>query len=239
MAITAAAPGAVEAFAAKHRTREHRPVIGMVTRFASEKGVEVLLDALPVLQARYPQAQVLFAGQHENVMGEQAYFERLRPRIRDHERYQSIFSGEHAGFADAHVVRVRAGADAEHPLADGEAPAVELRPARRQQQRPRRSAPAGELGVRDEAPGSPGVEHAAQGLARIAVQVDEGGIGERRGKKRHAQRVLRGLFQHACGAPQGGSAIAVTQLRYEPVLEMSHDALLGVGRVEPAPTTQP
>src|SRR5512141_1164712 len=42
-----AAPGAVEAFAAEHQTRIKRPVIGMVTRFASEKGVEVLLEALP------------------------------------------------------------------------------------------------------------------------------------------------------------------------------------------------
>jgi glycosyltransferase involved in cell wall biosynthesis len=57
----------------------------MVTRFASEKGVEVLLDALPLILEKYPNAQVLYAGQHENVMGEQAYFERLIPRIREYE----------------------------------------------------------------------------------------------------------------------------------------------------------
>ena len=58
----------------------------MVTRFASEKGVEVLLDALPTILKKYPKAQVLYAGQHENVMGEQAYFDRLcpaDPRIRN------------------------------------------------------------------------------------------------------------------------------------------------------------
>jgi glycosyltransferase involved in cell wall biosynthesis len=80
-----AAPGAVEALAQEHRTRERRPVIGMVTRLASEKGVEILLEALPAILAKYPRAQVLFAGQHRNVMGEQAYFERLIPHIREYE----------------------------------------------------------------------------------------------------------------------------------------------------------
>ncbi|MBK6793254.1 MAG: glycosyltransferase family 4 protein, partial [Anaerolineales bacterium] len=78
-------PEAVAAFAERHRTKTKRPVIGMVTRFASEKGVEILLDALPAIFAKYPNAQVLYAGQHENVMGEQAYFSRLFPRIREYE----------------------------------------------------------------------------------------------------------------------------------------------------------
>jgi glycosyltransferase involved in cell wall biosynthesis len=78
-------PGAVQAFAKEHHIKERRPVIGMVTRFASEKGVEILLDALPTILKKYPKAQVLYAGQHQNVMGEQAYFDRLIPRIREHE----------------------------------------------------------------------------------------------------------------------------------------------------------
>ena len=83
--LPAAAPGSVEAFAEINRTREQRPVIGMVTRFAAEKGVEVLLDALPEVLEKYPQAQVLFAGQYQNVLGEQAYADRLMPRIRKYE----------------------------------------------------------------------------------------------------------------------------------------------------------
>jgi len=79
-------PGAVEAIAEKYQTKEHRPVIGMVTRFASEKGVEILLDALPTILKKYPNAQVLYAGQHQNVMGEQAYFDRLYPKIREYEQ---------------------------------------------------------------------------------------------------------------------------------------------------------
>ena len=79
------AQGAVEAFSIEHQTRIRRPVIGMAARFAAEKGVEVLLDALPAVLQKYPHAQVVFAGQSENVMGEQAYALRLMPRIRDFE----------------------------------------------------------------------------------------------------------------------------------------------------------
>lgn len=78
-------PSAVEAFAQQHHIRERRPVIGMAARFAAEKGVEVLLDALPIILQKYPQAQVLFAGTYQNVMGEQAYYDRLIPRIREYE----------------------------------------------------------------------------------------------------------------------------------------------------------
>ena len=79
-------PEAVSAFAHDHYIDERKPVIGMVTRFASEKGVEVLLDALPTILKKYPKAQVLYAGQHLNVMGEQAYFDRLYPKIREYEQ---------------------------------------------------------------------------------------------------------------------------------------------------------
>jgi glycosyltransferase involved in cell wall biosynthesis len=80
-----AEPGAIELFAKTYQTRQHRPVIGMVTRFAAEKGVEILLEALPAVLEKYPQAQVLFAGQYQNVMGEQAYADRLMPRIKQYE----------------------------------------------------------------------------------------------------------------------------------------------------------
>ena len=81
-----ATPEAVRAFSIKYGTAERRPVIGMAARFAAEKGVEVLLDAMPSVLQKYPSAQVLFAGQSENVMGEQAYAARLMPRIREMER---------------------------------------------------------------------------------------------------------------------------------------------------------
>ena len=78
-------PGAIQAFAEEHHVKERRPVIGMAARFAAEKGIEVLLDALPFILEKYPKAQVLFAGAHQNVMGEQAYSDRLMPRIRAYE----------------------------------------------------------------------------------------------------------------------------------------------------------
>ncbi len=78
-------PGAIADFARAYATATRRPVIGMATRFASEKGVEILLEALPAVLEKYPHAQVLFAGQYQNVMGEQAYFERLKPQIQKYE----------------------------------------------------------------------------------------------------------------------------------------------------------
>jgi len=44
-------------------------VIGMAARLATEKGVEVLLNALPVSWNVYPDARVLYAGQYQNVLG--------------------------------------------------------------------------------------------------------------------------------------------------------------------------
>lgn len=79
------APGAIQAFADNNLVKERRPAIGMAARFASEKGVEVLLDAMPAILEKYPNAQVLFAGQYEDVMGELTYAERLMPRIRQYE----------------------------------------------------------------------------------------------------------------------------------------------------------
>ena len=77
--------GSIEAFAETYQTRQRHPVIGLVTRFAAEKGVEILLEALPAVLKEYPHTQVLFAGQYQNVMGEQAYADRLMPRIKNYE----------------------------------------------------------------------------------------------------------------------------------------------------------
>ncbi len=71
----------VEAFGQAHNPERARPVIGMAARFAAEKGVEVLLEALPRVIERHPMALVLFAGQYRDVLGEESYFERLAPTI--------------------------------------------------------------------------------------------------------------------------------------------------------------
>jgi glycosyltransferase involved in cell wall biosynthesis len=55
--------------------------IGMAARLATEKGVEYLVEALPVVLERYPDLRVLFAGEHRNVIGERAYARRLSSSI--------------------------------------------------------------------------------------------------------------------------------------------------------------
>ncbi|MDY6874647.1 MAG: glycosyltransferase family 4 protein [Chloroflexota bacterium] len=78
-------PGAVAAFAKMHNLDGSRPVIGMAARLAAEKGIEVLLNALPRVLEVYPKARVLFAGQYRDVLGEEAYARRLAPLFHQYE----------------------------------------------------------------------------------------------------------------------------------------------------------
>jgi len=80
---------AVADFVRRHR-RTDGPAIGMAARLATEKGVEYLLQSLPRILERYPKAEVLFVGQHENVLGEADYARSLKPLL---ERF-----GEHWQF---------------------------------------------------------------------------------------------------------------------------------------------
>jgi glycosyltransferase involved in cell wall biosynthesis len=70
------------------RTRRQSagPAIGMAARLATEKGVEYLLGALPRILDAHSQAEVLFAGQHENVLGEEHYARRLAPLFEQYRR---------------------------------------------------------------------------------------------------------------------------------------------------------
>lgn len=60
---------------------EGRPVVGFAARFATEKGIEVLVDAMPELEKRFPDLKVLFAGPYQDIVGEEQYRARLFPRI--------------------------------------------------------------------------------------------------------------------------------------------------------------
>ncbi|HAF62410.1 MAG TPA: hypothetical protein DCK95_08790 [Anaerolineaceae bacterium] len=73
----------VEKFKENHNCENVHPIIGMAARFASEKGVEVLLNAMPHILEELPDAQVWFAGPYEHIVGEEAYFKRLEPAILD------------------------------------------------------------------------------------------------------------------------------------------------------------
>lgn len=80
------APDKVTAFARRHNPASKSPVIGMAARFATEKGVEILLDALPAVLQHHPDAQVWFAGPFQNIVGEEEYAVRLMPRIWEYEK---------------------------------------------------------------------------------------------------------------------------------------------------------
>jgi glycosyltransferase involved in cell wall biosynthesis len=83
--VTSVTQEEIEAFRRRYTIRG--PVIGMAARLAAEKGVEVLLNALPRVLETYPDARVLYAGQFEQVLGEEAYARRLAPlfeQYRDH-----------------------------------------------------------------------------------------------------------------------------------------------------------
>ena len=58
------------------------PVIGMAARLATEKGVEHLADAALALSVEHPGTRVLFAGPHDDVVGEGGYRRMLEPRLR-------------------------------------------------------------------------------------------------------------------------------------------------------------
>jgi glycosyltransferase involved in cell wall biosynthesis len=73
-------PQCVAEFAQKWQINTH-PVIGMVARLATEKGAEVLLDALEIVRQTLPEARVLFVGPYKNVLGEELYAQRLQPRF--------------------------------------------------------------------------------------------------------------------------------------------------------------
>jgi glycosyltransferase involved in cell wall biosynthesis len=84
--LPVAADAEVRAFA--QRWNIQGPVIGMVARLAAEKGVEVLLNALPRVLSAYPDARVMFAGVYQNVLGEEAYAQRLAPLLNQyHDRW--------------------------------------------------------------------------------------------------------------------------------------------------------
>lgn len=79
-------PAEVKAFGEKNNLGGKHPVIAMATRFAAEKGVEVLLKALPKVLQEYPEALVWFAGQYQDVLGEEEYFQRLMPEIKGYQK---------------------------------------------------------------------------------------------------------------------------------------------------------
>jgi glycosyltransferase involved in cell wall biosynthesis len=76
---------AVKEFLLKNNPEGRSPVIGMAARLATEKGVEVLLSALPAILEKHPNTRVLFAGPYKGIVGEEDYARRLSPLIKQFE----------------------------------------------------------------------------------------------------------------------------------------------------------
>ncbi len=74
-------PESVREFKEKFKIAAEQPVIGMVARLATEKGVEYLVDAMPHVLEVFPQARVIFVGMYMNVPGEERYRQKLMPMI--------------------------------------------------------------------------------------------------------------------------------------------------------------
>jgi glycosyltransferase involved in cell wall biosynthesis len=81
ISVAACRPEAVEAMRRRLGITPGQKVIGMAARLASEKGADTLAAAMPAVLQRYPDARVLYVGQYQNVMGEEAYARRLAPSI--------------------------------------------------------------------------------------------------------------------------------------------------------------
>ncbi len=79
--LPVASSAEIQHFGKQHNPQGHHPVIGMAARFATEKGVEVLLNALPAILQAYPEAKVQFVGPYQNIIGEEQYLARLMPLI--------------------------------------------------------------------------------------------------------------------------------------------------------------
>lgn len=71
----------IDAFFEKFGIDTQGPIIGMVSRLATEKGVEYLVEAMPTVLRVFPDSRVIFAGEYQNVPGESAYREKILPLI--------------------------------------------------------------------------------------------------------------------------------------------------------------
>ncbi len=79
----------VRVFREKHGL-DGREVIGISARLATEKGVEVLLKALPRVLEEFPRARVLHAGPYKDIIGEEAYAARLAPIFEQYKHHYTL-----------------------------------------------------------------------------------------------------------------------------------------------------
>jgi glycosyltransferase involved in cell wall biosynthesis len=71
----------VHAFRVKYNLKSGQKIVGMVARLAAEKGVEYLVNAMDNVIKYEPEARVVFVGEYQHVIGEEAYRDKLLPMI--------------------------------------------------------------------------------------------------------------------------------------------------------------
>lgn len=71
----------IKEFGKIHNPERRSPIIGIAARFASEKGIDILLNSLDAITRKYPSVQVWFAGPYQGIIGEEHYFQQLTPLI--------------------------------------------------------------------------------------------------------------------------------------------------------------
>ncbi|MBI3741533.1 MAG: glycosyltransferase family 4 protein, partial [Chloroflexi bacterium] len=80
-------PRAVAAYDERFGLNGHA-VVGFMARFAEEKGIQYLIQAIPRVKEKIPHVKFLLAGENLKVIGEKVW-ERLRPQIE--EQRENIF----------------------------------------------------------------------------------------------------------------------------------------------------
>jgi glycosyltransferase involved in cell wall biosynthesis len=88
--LTPASEADMRAFREKFGIQKGQRIIGMAARMATEKGVEYLVQALPQVLERAPEARVLFVGSYQNVVGEEGYTARILQLIEGMKEHWSL-----------------------------------------------------------------------------------------------------------------------------------------------------
>jgi glycosyltransferase involved in cell wall biosynthesis len=84
----------LQRFETKHGTSGQQ-IIGVSARLAAEKGIEVLLRALPIILEEFPNVRVLHAGPHQDIIGEEAYAARLAPLFKKYSDHYTLLGTLH------------------------------------------------------------------------------------------------------------------------------------------------
>ncbi len=85
----------IDNFYNKHQL-SGRAVIGISARLATEKGIEILLKALPHILQELPNALVLHAGPYQDIIGEEAYAARLEPLFKKYKEHYKLLGTLHS-----------------------------------------------------------------------------------------------------------------------------------------------